>query len=133
MDPYEILGVKNDATLAEIKKVYRKKSLTCHPDKNPHKQEAAAEFYKLSEAIKLLSDEKARHMMKKSLLKNGLRNTVDNLMEKGENSKKIWRHAKHFINEQNPKRNEVKWNYKNFKKMERDAGGGGIHRKTTDT
>ncbi|KAL6421519.1 hypothetical protein ACFW04_014283 [Cataglyphis niger] len=60
MDLYELLGVEPHATFAEIKTAYRKKSLTCHPDKNPDNKEAVAEFYKLSEAIKLLSDNKAR-------------------------------------------------------------------------
>lgn len=33
---YELLGIKMDATEAEIKKAYHKLSLNLHPDKNPH-------------------------------------------------------------------------------------------------
>ena len=32
IDPYEILGVKPDATKDEIQKAYRKKSFAAHPD-----------------------------------------------------------------------------------------------------
>ncbi|KAL6426292.1 hypothetical protein ACFW04_009071 [Cataglyphis niger] len=42
------------------------KSLSCHPDKNPHNQGAVTEFYKLSEAVKLLSDSKTRYCCKKT-------------------------------------------------------------------
>ena len=34
-DPFAILDVENDATIRDIKKAYRKKSLVMHPDKNP--------------------------------------------------------------------------------------------------
>jgi DnaJ-class molecular chaperone len=33
-DPYDILGLDQNATLREIKKAYRKLALEYHPDKN---------------------------------------------------------------------------------------------------
>ena len=34
-DPYSILEILSNATLAEIKKAYRKMAMKWHPDKNP--------------------------------------------------------------------------------------------------
>jgi DnaJ family protein C protein 17 len=33
IDPYELLGIKVEATESEIKSTYRKLSLKCHPDR----------------------------------------------------------------------------------------------------
>lgn len=44
----------------QIKKAYRKKALTCHPDKNPNNPKAAELFHELSKALEILTDEKAR-------------------------------------------------------------------------
>lgn len=54
-DYYEILGVSKDASEADIKKAYKKKSLKVHPDKNkaPEAQDA---FKRLSQAYVTLSD-----------------------------------------------------------------------------
>lgn len=60
MDLYEMLGIEPQATLAEIKKAYRKKALTCHPDKNPDNPRAAELFHELSRALEILTDTKAR-------------------------------------------------------------------------
>lgn len=60
MDLYEMLGVEPQAPLAEIKKAYRKKALTCHPDKNPDNPRAAELFHELSRALEILTDTKAR-------------------------------------------------------------------------
>ncbi|KAJ2353669.1 DnaJ sub B member 6, partial [Coemansia sp. RSA 2618] len=58
---YELLGIHAGATLAEIKKAYRKLSLQWHPDKNPGNRTAAEEKFKqLSEAYSVLSDSDTR-------------------------------------------------------------------------
>ena len=43
-DFYKILGLKKNATAAEIKKAYRKLSLQYHPDKNPGDSAALEKF-----------------------------------------------------------------------------------------
>jgi len=61
-DYYEILGVKKDATEAEIRKAYRKLALKWHPDKNPdNKKEAEEKFKKINEAYSVLSDKNKRN------------------------------------------------------------------------
>lgn len=56
-DFYEVLGVKRDASLEEIKKAYRKLAVKWHPDKNPENQEEATEMFKaIGEAYETLSD-----------------------------------------------------------------------------
>lgn len=49
-DPYAILELHSDATLADIKKKFRKMSLLKHPDKNPDNPLAVQEFIKLTKA-----------------------------------------------------------------------------------
>ena len=61
-DYYAILGIKKDATEAEIKKAYRKLALKWHPDKNPNNREEAEEkFKKINEAYSVLSDKNKRN------------------------------------------------------------------------
>lgn len=55
-DFYEILGVSKGATVADIKKAYRKKALQYHPDKNPGDTKAEEMFKKAAEAYEVLSD-----------------------------------------------------------------------------
>ena len=58
--PYEVLGVKPDASADEIRKSYRKLAKQFHPDLNPGKPEAEARFKSLSAAYDLLSDPEKR-------------------------------------------------------------------------
>jgi DnaJ-class molecular chaperone len=58
-DYYKLLGLSRDATVKEIKKAYRQKSLEFHPDKN--KEEGAAEkFAEIARAYEVLSSEEKR-------------------------------------------------------------------------
>uniref|UniRef100_A0A665VFZ6 DnaJ (Hsp40) homolog, subfamily C, member 17 n=1 Tax=Echeneis naucrates TaxID=173247 RepID=A0A665VFZ6_ECHNA len=43
-----------------IKKAYRQKALTCHPDKNPDNPKAAELFHQLSQALEVLTDAAAK-------------------------------------------------------------------------
>src|SRR6516225_7145852 len=58
--PYEVLGVKPDASADEIRNVYRKLAKQFHPDLNPGKPEAEARFKAISAAYDLLSDPEKR-------------------------------------------------------------------------
>ncbi|XP_072313777.1 dnaJ homolog subfamily C member 17 [Eucyclogobius newberryi] len=60
MDLYGLLGAKCTATAKELKKAYRQKALTCHPDKNPDNPKAVELFHQLSQALEVLTDAAAR-------------------------------------------------------------------------
>lgn len=54
----EILGLKQEATLKDIKKVYRALAKRFHPDKNPGNEEKAAKiFNKLQKLYEIFCDE----------------------------------------------------------------------------
>ena len=57
---YEILGIDSNADDNAIKKAYRKKVLTCHPDKNPDNPNAAELFHEMTKAYSVLIDIEAR-------------------------------------------------------------------------
>lgn len=59
-DIYEILGVKKDSSLDDIKKAYRKLARKFHPDLNPGDKKAEERFKDISEAYAVLSDPKKR-------------------------------------------------------------------------
>ncbi|KAF5377428.1 hypothetical protein D9615_005145 [Tricholomella constricta] len=58
-NPYDVLGIKSDATAAEIKKTYFALARKYHPDTNPDKG-AQDKFVEIQEAYDTLKDEKKR-------------------------------------------------------------------------
>ena len=58
-DYYDILGVKKDASDAEIKRAYRKLAAKYHPDVN-HEPGAEQKFKDINEAYETLSDAQKR-------------------------------------------------------------------------
>jgi curved DNA-binding protein len=61
-DYYKTLGVKRDATAAEIQKAYRDLARKYHPDLNPNDKKAKEKFQKVQSAFDVLNDEKKRKM-----------------------------------------------------------------------
>ena len=62
-DPYQVLGVSQDASEEEIKKAYRKLSRMYHPDaniNNPNKAQAEEKFKEIQEAYEILGDKEKR-------------------------------------------------------------------------
>jgi DnaJ-class molecular chaperone len=55
-DPYDVLGVRRDASAEDIKRSYRKLAKSLHPDLNPGKPEIERRFKEVSAAYDLLSD-----------------------------------------------------------------------------
>ncbi len=59
-DYYHVLGVERKATLAEIKKAYRKLARKHHPDLNPGDKAAEQRFKEITEAYEVLKDPQKR-------------------------------------------------------------------------
>jgi molecular chaperone DnaJ len=59
-DYYEVLGLKKDASEAEIKKAYRNLAKEFHPDKNPDNEAAKELFQEIQQAYETLSDKDKR-------------------------------------------------------------------------
>lgn len=59
-NPYEVLGVAQDASQEDIRKAYRRLARKLHPDLNPSDEKAAEGFKELSAAYDLLGDAEKR-------------------------------------------------------------------------
>ncbi|CAA6661818.1 unnamed protein product [Spirodela intermedia] len=60
-DWYKILGISRTASIAEIKRAYKKLALQWHPDKNvDNREEAEAKFREIAAAYEVLGDEEKR-------------------------------------------------------------------------
>lgn len=59
-DYYEVLGVSQTATEAEMKSAFRKLAMQYHPDRNPGDHEAEVKFKEINEAYQTLSDAQKR-------------------------------------------------------------------------
>ena len=62
-DYYHLLGIKRDASKAEIRRAFKKLSLQYHPDKNKNKknpEKAKEMFIKIANAYEVLNDDKLR-------------------------------------------------------------------------
>jgi DnaJ family protein A protein 2 len=53
---YSLLGINNNASFDEIKRVYRKLSLELHPDRNKNDPEKLEKYKKITAAYNILSD-----------------------------------------------------------------------------
>ena len=59
-DPYDVLGVKKDASQEEIQKTYRQLAKKLHPDLNPGNKQAEEQFKDVMAAYDLLGDAEKR-------------------------------------------------------------------------
>src|SRR3954465_3718192 len=59
-DPYEVLGVRRDASAAAIKSAYRKLAKKHHPDNNKNDPKSAAQFSEINSANEIVGDEDKR-------------------------------------------------------------------------
>ncbi len=59
-DPYEVLGVRRDASEEQIKKAFRQLARELHPDVNAHDPDAEEKFKEAAEAYEILSDSERR-------------------------------------------------------------------------
>jgi curved DNA-binding protein CbpA len=60
IDPYEVLGVKRDADITEIRKAYKELALKLHPDKIGSNPRALEQMKLVNESYAILSNKKVR-------------------------------------------------------------------------
>src|ERR1700731_514663 len=59
-DPYDVLGVRREASDQQIKKAFRQLARELHPDVNAHDPDAEEKFKEAAEAYEILSDAERR-------------------------------------------------------------------------
>ena len=59
-DYYEVLGLKRNASDADLKGAFRKLAKDCHPDHNPEDKSAEQRFKEINEAYETLKDPQKR-------------------------------------------------------------------------
>jgi DnaJ-class molecular chaperone len=79
---YAALGLKSDASLADIKKAFRQKASQFHPDRNTD-EDAPARFRAAQEAYEVLSDDAKRQAYDD----NRRRNLLD---DPAQTAREIW-------------------------------------------
>ena len=62
INPYEILGIKNNANLDEVIKAFRKKVKQLHPDTSPDSQQNSIELNYLLKAYNFLKNNSNREL-----------------------------------------------------------------------
>ncbi len=76
-DYYEVLGIKKNASIEEIKKAYRKLALASHPDRHPDDKDAERRFKEVTEAYEVLSDDTKRSRYNRSSQQQAPRTTPE--------------------------------------------------------
>lgn len=79
-DHYTTLGLSSAATLADVKKAFRQKASSWHPDKNAA-LDAAARFRAVQEAYEVLSDATKRRAYDDNRRRNLLDSPIDTARE----------------------------------------------------
>lgn len=62
---YDLLNISPSATQQEVKKSYKLAALKYHPDKNGHSESSKQHFQKISDAYRVLSDNRLRNLYDK--------------------------------------------------------------------
>ena len=80
---YDVLQVKRDASINDIKKSYRKLALKYHPDKNPGDTIAENKFKEINNAFEIIGNEEKRNKYNMELdgigphISTNIRNPMD--------------------------------------------------------